>query len=502
MHRRADERLLGQGGAASELAQGTCEGRCREPRRPIGVGPVVARRADRSIASSDRRGDLLVAGHRRSHAGPAKASARRSRRRFAGELERTASSQRQAFACLSGLIHQPTRRRRGDLGRGSRRRVDRPCAAQSMSARTRRTSPSARPWCSSRTAAGPRRASARGEPAPDGGVLVGHAGGRKPFPPVRGRASGAAANRGRRRRSGQRATCRPAGRPARRRRPLAMSSSAHTASARLEAAARREHREPLEQHARSSLDEQVVAPVDHRPQRLLARQGGARRRRSGAGSGRRGGPASWSRSSAADGAAASSIASGRPSSRGAEVGDGRPGRRHRGAKSGSSGVARSTNSCDRRRRDTERRDRRQHLARNAETLAAGGEDAHGRGQPRCERIATAGGGVDDVLAVVEHEHERPRREVVDDAFEPAALGAEREVVGDCRHVRDSRTTSEGPTGASSTATRRHATRVRRGGRPRPEPRLPRTARADERDDPVRLRAARRNHAQLAAAAHE
>ena len=65
----------------------------------------------------------------------------------------------------------------------------------------------------------------------------------------------------------------------------AMVSSAHTASAVAEVATAGEHGEPFED-ALLVVEEQLVAPVDDGAQRLLARQGGARARRSAGGTDR------------------------------------------------------------------------------------------------------------------------------------------------------------------------------------------------------------------------
>ena len=70
------------------------------------------------------------------------------------------------------------------------------------------------------------------------------------------------------------ATCRPAGRAGRAASSRRDGSPAQTASAASSVAAAGEDREAARRARRSRLVEQVVAPVDRRPQRLLARQRG------------------------------------------------------------------------------------------------------------------------------------------------------------------------------------------------------------------------------------
>ena len=110
------------------------------------------------------------------------------------------------------------------------------------------------------------------------------------------------------------ATCPPAA-PAGRARPRARSPSpAHTAFGGLQRPAAGEDRQPPQQHP-LRLGEQVVAPVHRRPQRLLARQGGPAARRQQAEAVVEPRARAARRGSARTRAAASSSASGMPSSR-------------------------------------------------------------------------------------------------------------------------------------------------------------------------------------------
>ena len=254
-------------------------------------------------------------------------------------------------------------------------------------------------------------------------------------------------------------------------------------------AAAGEHRQPLED-ALLVVEEQLVAPVDDGPQRLLAGQGGARPAgqqaepvvepggdllRSGTlGCGRR--PARW---------------------RAAARRAGRRCRRWRRARSSasSSGApaawARATNSCDGV-VGGQRRHRPDGLAADPQPLAARGQEPQARAATQ-QVLGHLGGGGDDVLAVVEHDQQLP---VADHLGEP---GRVRQVEGG----GDRRGTPAGsPTGASST---RHPPKRRPSASAAADlegqPGLAHPAGADEGDEAM-LGEQRREVAQLRVAADQ
>ena len=206
----------------------------------------------------------------------------------------------------------------------------------------------------------------------------------------------------------------------------------------LERPAAGEDRQAPQQRA-LGLGEQVVAPVDQRAQRLLARQRRADRRRSAGGSDRSGARAiSLDRQRRARAPPRARCASGMPSSRRQIVGHrrrvlGRSARTPAGRR-----IARSTNSrtasycasvvgastprCGSgsgKRRHADRSARR----RTRSALAAGGEDAAPAAQRAAAALASSRAGVEQVLAVVEHQQHAARLRCSDKRLHerPAAL---------------------------------------------------------------------------------
>ena len=233
-----------------------------------------------------------------------------------------------------------------------------------------------------------------------------------------------------------------------------------------------EHRQPLED-ALLVVEEQLVAPVDHRAQRLLARQRGARP------AGEQAEPIVQADEICVSGnarvrAAASSMASGSPSRRAqmsaitawwsSESSSGAPAACARATKRLHGVVGR------------ERRHRPDGLAADSQSLAARGEEPQRRAAAQ-QVLGDLGGRRDHVLAVVEHDQHLP---VTDQLGEPARVRKRR---ARPRSRRGRRPGS--PTGASSTRQPPNSRSVGLGARHlQREPRLADPARPDERDEPM------------------
>ena len=198
-----------------------------------------------------------------------------------------------------------------------------------------------------------------------------------------------------------------------------------------------EHRQPFE-HPLLVVEEQLVAPVDHGPQRLLARQRGARP------AGEQAEPIVQARRGSAErersGAGGRELDGERQTvEAGADVGDHRVvvvGEFERRAGGVSPGDEEAHGVVGR-----ERRHRPDGLAADAQSLAARGEDAQRRAATQ-QVLGDLGGRGDHVLAVVEHDqHARGHRSARPTGSGPGARGRRRSAPG----LRPG-----SPTGASST----------------------------------------------------
>ena len=228
-------------------------------------------------------------------------------------------------------------------------------------------------------------------------------------------------------------------------------SPAHDRLGRLQRPAAGEDRQPAQQHP-LRLGQQVVAPVDRRPQRLLARQRPSGCRRSAGGSGRPAGRRS-ARPTApqprrrqldrqrdavqppADLAPRPARSSRSARSRGC---DGAAPARRRGGTAVVARERRRSGRCLSGPAVASDGTRQTVSPATPSALAAGGQDAQAGAAPQ-QRLGQRGAGVEQVLAVVEHQQQAPggqrRRSACRRAAGPAARARRARAATACGHER-------------------------------------------------------------------